>query len=94
MAKELSMVENNEQGKKARRYFIQCERALHQANNGLMLQFNRALVEFEKFSELASNAGRTLSIVGKQFKPAARDQVDGLKKKIQPLLPLDFGGAA
>jgi phage anti-repressor protein len=26
MAKELSMVENNEQGKKARRYFIECEK--------------------------------------------------------------------
>lgn len=38
MAKELSMVENNEQGKIARRYFIRCERELHQANNNLMIQ--------------------------------------------------------
>lgn len=30
MAKELSMVENNEQGRKARRYFIACERELLQ----------------------------------------------------------------
>lgn len=28
MAKELSMVENNEQGRKARRYFIECEKAI------------------------------------------------------------------
>lgn len=28
MAKELAMVENNEQGRRARRYFIECEKAL------------------------------------------------------------------
>ena len=28
MAKELSMIENNEQGKRARRYFIECENML------------------------------------------------------------------
>ncbi len=92
MAKELSMVENNEQGKKARRYFIQCERELHRANNNLMMQFNRALLEFEKYSDLASQAGRTLAIVGKQIKPQARDHADSLKKRLQPVL--NFGGAA
>lgn len=30
MAKELAMIENNEQGRRARRYFIQCERAAQQ----------------------------------------------------------------
>lgn len=92
MAKELSMVENNEQGKIARRYFIRCERELHQANNNLMMQFNRALLEFEKYSDLASQAGRTLAIVGKQIKPQARDRADSLKKRLQPVL--NFGGAA
>lgn len=59
-----------------------------------MMQFNRALLEFEKYSDLASQAGRTLAIVGKQIKPQARDRADSLKKRLQPLLPLDFGGAA
>lgn len=31
MAKELAMIENNDQGRRARRYFIQCERAAMQA---------------------------------------------------------------
>ena len=31
MAKELAMVERNEQGKAARRYFIKCEKKLHEA---------------------------------------------------------------
>lgn len=32
MAKELSMVENNERGKQARRYFIECEKRLCEGN--------------------------------------------------------------
>lgn len=88
MAKELSMVENNEQGKKARRYFIKCEKVLMQVNNNLMMQFNRALLEFEKFSDLASQAGRTLNYVGKQLKPQSKNKLDALGQKIQPMLNL------
>ncbi|HDU8425264.1 TPA: antA/AntB antirepressor family protein [Acinetobacter baumannii] len=89
VAKELSMVENNEQGRMARRYFINCEKALRQTAFGLMNQFNRAVLEFEKFTEIASNAGRTLCLVGKQYKPQALNKVEELKQKITPLLPFD-----
>lgn len=89
MAKELSMVENNEQGRIARRYFINCEKTLRQTTFGLMNQFNKAVLEFEKFTEIASNAGRTLCLVGKQYKPQALSKVEELKQKITPLLPFE-----
>ncbi|HAK13355.1 MAG TPA: phage antirepressor Ant [Acinetobacter radioresistens] len=89
MAKELSMVENNEQGRTARRYFINCEKALRQAAYSLMNQFNQAMLEVERFTDIASNAGRTLCLVGKQYKPQAVQKAEELKQKIQPLLPFE-----
>ena len=89
MAKELSMVESNDQGKMARRYFINCEKTLRQTAFGLINQFNKAALELDKFTEIASNAGRTLSLVGKQYKPQALERLEELKSKIQPMLPLE-----
>lgn len=89
MAKELSMVENNDQGRAARRYFINCEKSLRQAAFGLMNQFNKAMLEVERFTDIASNAGRTLCLVGKQYKPQAVQKAEELKQKIQPLLPFE-----
>lgn len=89
MAKELSMVESNAQGKMARRYFINCEKTLRQTAFSLMSQFNKASIEFDKFTEIASNAGRTLNLVGKQYKPQALERLEGLRQKIQPMLPLE-----
>ena len=43
MAKELSMVENNEQGKQARKYFIECEKALQSAKAMTPQTFAQAL---------------------------------------------------
>lgn len=86
-AKELSMVENNDQGRMARRYFINCEKALRKTVFSLMNQFNRATLEFDKFCDIASDAGRTLCLVGKQYKPQAKQRMDELKEKIQPILP-------
>lgn len=86
VAKELSMVENNEQGRAARRYFINCEKALRKTVFGLMDQFNKASLEFDKFCEIASHAGRTLSLVGKQYKPKAKQNLDCIRAKVQPHL--------
>ena len=86
VAKELSMVENNEQGRTARRYFINCEKTLRKTVFSLMDQFNKASLEFDKFCEIASHAGRTLNLVGKQYKPQAKNRLDELKNKVQPHL--------
>lgn len=44
MAKELSMLENNEKGKQARRYFIACEAAVHSNQPQVPTTFREALL--------------------------------------------------
>ena len=59
----------------------------------LLDQYNKAVLEFEKLSDMASNAGRTLNLAGKHFKPRAKQKVLELTLKIHPLLPFaEFRG--
>lgn len=63
-------------------------------NYTLLDQFNKAVLELEKVSDIASQAGRMLNLAGKQFKPKAKERVLELTIKIQPYLPfVEFGGA-
>lgn len=45
-----------------------------------------AVLEFENLSDIVSKAGQTLSLVGKQYKPKAKQKVEALKQKMQPPL--------
>lgn len=87
MAKELAMVEKNAKGREIRRYFIDCEKQTLTQNYSLIDQYNKALLELDKFSDMASQAGRMLNLTGKQFKPKAKQKVFELILKIQPFLP-------
>lgn len=57
----------------------------------LIAQFNKALLEFERASDIASQAGRTLSVFGRKIKPLAAEKVATLESQLQPQL---FGGEA
>lgn len=60
---------------------------LFDENYQLIAQFERACIEFEHLTQLASNAGRTLCVVGKRLKPNAQQKVLSLQNKIHPCLP-------
>ena len=89
MAKHLCMLEKTTNGHNVRMYFIEQEKIARNLSNELMNQFNRAVLEFEKISDLASQAGRTLNFAGKKLKPQALEKVEALKIKIQPDIFLD-----
>lgn len=62
-------------------------------NYTLLDQYNKAVLEFEKLSDVASEAGRMLNLAGKRFKPKAKQRVLELTIRLQPHLPfVEFGG--
>lgn len=75
MAKEISMIENNEQGRKARRYFIECEKKLKENTTPYIPQtFAQALRayadEVEKNEQLRLEVGQQKQVIS-ELKPKA-----------------------
>ena len=60
--------------------------ALLDRQNNLQSQYNRAWLDYELASAKASDAGRALNILGKQVKPACKQQIDDIFKQMQPSL--------
>ena len=93
MAKELAMIENNEQGRKVRRYFIQMEKQALQSTQSLTAQITETTITLKHFDDNLSQAGRYLATHGKQTKPRLKAKLNELLAKAQPFLPFsDFGG--
>lgn len=93
MAKELAMIENNEQGRKVRRYFIQMEKQALQSTQSLTAQITETTITLKHFEDGLSHAGRYLATHGKQTKPRLKAKLNELLAKAQPFLPFsEFGG--
>jgi phage anti-repressor protein len=61
MAKELAMVERNEKGKQARRYFIDCEKQLHEQKHLPATTPNTAILETDKY-QLLNNIVKSMQL--------------------------------
>lgn len=79
MAKELAMVENNEEGRKVRRYFIRCEKDLYKSDSKQREVLRQVCEKLATRNMLVSDA---YILVGKHF-----GYEDGIKNIPSPLLP-------
>lgn len=62
---------------------------LNQRQNSLMYQYNKVSIAYDTATRNASDAGRALSLLGKQVKPDLQERLDKLEKQMQ--LVLNFG---
>ncbi|NLN58709.1 MAG: phage antirepressor Ant, partial [Gammaproteobacteria bacterium] len=88
MTKHLGMMERNEKGHEIRKYYIEQEELARQLKDGLQVRIGKLSAQVELITQCLSEAGRFLSVEGKQTKPALLKELDKLIKEAQP--SLDF----
>lgn len=91
MVKHLGMMERNDKGYEIRKYYIEQEKIARDALNGIQLEIGKLSILAEQWTETLSNAGRILSVGGKQVKPKILKKLDELIKKTQHKLDFNDG---
>lgn len=66
--------------------FDEMAEQINSQNLTLISQFNKALLEYERAADIASQAGRNLALFGRKIKPMAAGKAAELERQIQPLL--------
>lgn len=89
MVKHLGMMERNDKGHEIRKYYIEQEKIARDALNGIQLEIGKLSILAEQWTETLSNAGRILSVGGKQVKPKILKKLDELINKTQHKLDFD-----
>lgn len=88
MTKHLGMMERNKKGHEIRKYYIEQEELARHLKDGLQVRIGKLSAQIELITQCLSEAGRFLSVEGKQTKPAMLKELDELVREAQP--SLDF----
>lgn len=89
MTKHLGMMERNDKGHEIRKYYIEQEELARHLKDGLQVRIGKLSAQVEIITQSLSEAGRFLSVNGKQTKPALLKELDELIKEAQPELKLE-----
>lgn len=88
MTKHLGMMERNEKGHEIRKYYIEQEELARNTLSGIQVEIGKLSVLADQWKETLSNAGRVLSVGGKQIRPQILKKLDELIEQAQPSLDL------
>lgn len=89
-AKELSMIENNEQGRKARRYFIECEKKLKEISKEDYLLVNVINAEGKENTALALKEYREQIVLPLRKELSEANEAIEHKKEVISYMTSDF----